>query len=67
MQGIQALGKWEARPGTLTEGNAYFPIVILCPVGTLSQVNAVFPRTSLCCMGALTATKAYTSSAIRSL
>ena len=65
MHGIQAQGKWGARPGALAALSTHFPMMISCPVGALPPVMSVFPTTSLCCMGSLTATKLILHRAIR--
>ena len=48
MLGIQAQGKWGARPGALTPVSAHFHRATVCRLGKLTPVKDLFPRMVPC-------------------
>ena len=52
MHGIQAQGKWGARPGAPTPVSAHFHRATVCRLGKLTQLKISFPE--WCRVGALT-------------
>ena len=48
MHGIQAQGKWGARPGALTPVSAHFHRATVCRLGKLTPVKDLFPRMVPC-------------------